>query len=198
MQAEPNLKTYIHRVSKQIAPDLGITENATEEIQMLNHILLRALMHRTNLLVHHTMKKTVNARHVMLAASLLFPGNMEKAVNTNLTAAVIRYNATLEEGAGSLQSRAAITFPVKRFEKAIRVLSTADRVSVGAAIAMTSILETFTSNLIERASRVVQDDKKMRMTMKHLRMAIMGEKNEFTLLLNGIVIPGAIVHAENS
>ena len=199
--ADPNLKSYIHKVLKQDAPDHGISAMTSTMVEKINHVIIQALMKRVNLLTAYGERKTITSREIQTATQMLFPGELRKKLISRATYAVAKYDASLNnsargEEAQSQQSRAGLTFPVKRLEGTIRALSTAPRVGLGAPVYLAAVLEEVTRSLLKESVERAKADRKVRITPKHIREEITNPTGDFSVLMEGVMLSGVVVHSQ--
>jgi histone H2B len=87
------LDIYIHKVLKQIRPDLGISSKA---IQQINGVLIGQLDKMTDLATATARagkKSTLSARHVQAAVRVHLPSELSKHAVSEGTKAVARFTA---------------------------------------------------------------------------------------------------------
>ncbi len=88
--------------------------------------------------------------------------------------------------------RAGLVFPVGRLGGYLRNRNYCERVGATAAVAMAGILEYLTQEILELAGNKCEDDKRQRITPKHIQQAVRGD-NEFNqILLNTTLSNGGV------
>lgn len=205
-----NFSTYIYRVLKQVHPDQGLSGDGLVMINNIVRILLLRSMNSVNRVMVSTGTKTISSREVRTSVCLLFPDELSKHAVSEGTKSVTRYNAfkkdtppkkseKVEKAAPSSRSfSAGLTFPVTRVENIMRSLSNVERISGTAAVYMAAVLEYVTAELLEIAGRVTAEAKKMRITPRHIKLAILND-TELTRLFSGVVLSGGVAaHVEES
>jgi|TARA_B100001540_G_scaffold289492_1_gene285498 histone H2B len=87
------LETYIHKILKQVRPDLGIS---TKAIQQVNGVLVGQLEKMTDLATATARagkKSTLSARHVQAAVNVHLPPELAKHAVAEGTKAVAKFVA---------------------------------------------------------------------------------------------------------
>ena len=84
-------------------------------------------------------------------------------------------------------SRAGLQFPVGRIHRFLREGRYADRVGAGAPVYLAAVLEYLTAELLELAGNAARDNKRTRITPRHLQLAVRNDE-ELNKLLAGITI----------
>lgn len=200
-----NFSTYICRVLKQVHPGNGMSGDGLTLLNNLLRITINRLMiHVNRLMVSSSGRKTIGSREVQTAVRLAFPGELSKHGVDSGTKAVVKYNNSKkereerEEG-GPPQSRgslAGLTFPVTRIENIMKELSNSERKSETAAVYMAAVIEYLTAEILELAGNVSRNWNKVRVTPRHIKLAIDND-GELSKLYSGVVMSGGVVpHVE--
>ncbi|KAK8727264.1 hypothetical protein OTU49_009791 [Cherax quadricarinatus] len=104
-----------------------------------------------------------------------------------------RGNFNITKTKRTLTHRAGLQFPVARIHRYLKVGSYAPRISVGASIYFTAVLEYLTAEILELSANAAKDSKKMRITPRHILLAIRHD-DEINTLLQQVTIPqGGVV-----
>ena len=93
----------------------------------------------------------------------------------------------VEEGPQTRSSRAGLQFPVGRIHRFLREGRYADRIGAGAPVYLAAVLEYLTAELLELAGNAARDNKRTRITPRHLQLAVRNDE-ELNKLLAGITI----------
>lgn len=93
----------------------------------------------------------------------------------------------------TLAHRAGLQFPVARIHRYLKACNYAPRVSIGASVYITAVLEYLTAEILELAGKIANDSKKMRITPRHILLAVRHD-DELNSLLQDVTIPqGGVV-----
>ncbi|KFD50348.1 hypothetical protein M514_08730 [Trichuris suis] len=100
------------------------------------------------------------------------------------------------EGKGKRKNRsirAGLEFPVGRIHRLLRTRNYAERIGAGAPVYVAAVIEYLTAELLELAGNAARDNKNMKITPRHLQLAIRND-DEFSKFLRGVTIPqGGVV-----
>jgi len=87
----------------------------------------------------------------------------------------------------SRSSRAGLQFPVGRISRFLRRGRYAGRVGGGSPVYLSAVLEYLTAEILELAGNAARDNKRTRITPRHLQLAIRNDE-ELNKLLGGVSI----------
>ena len=87
-------------------------------------------------------------------------------------------------------SRAGLQFPVGRLHRFLREGRYGDRVGSGAPVFMAAVLEYLTVEVLELAGNAARDNKKTRISPRHIMLAVRNDE-ELNQLLSNITIASA-------
>uniref|UniRef100_A0A8C4RBC3 Histone H2A n=1 Tax=Eptatretus burgeri TaxID=7764 RepID=A0A8C4RBC3_EPTBU len=87
----------------------------------------------------------------------------------------------------SRSSRAGLQFPVARIHQLMCNGNYADRIGAGAPVLLAAVLEYVSAEIFALAGKVARDEKKIRITPRHLQLAI-SNYAELNKLLDGVTI----------
>ncbi|TMW93665.1 hypothetical protein EJD97_011325 [Solanum chilense] len=88
----------------------------------------------------------------------------------------------------SCSSKAGLKFPVARIARFLKVGKYAKHVSVGAPVFLAAVLEYLAVEVLELAGIAARNDKKTRITPRHIQLAIRFDK-ELYQFLRDVTIP---------
>jgi len=196
-----NFNAYIYRVLKQVHPDTGISGSALATMDALVGVLIMKIMKNANIFFTRSNKKTVASREIQSSVRLTLPGELAKHAVSEGTKAVTKYNSSLTDAPQKVvgkkakpeqrSHRAGITFNVTRVEKVMMIESNAPRKSAGAAVYLAAVCEYITAEILELAGNAARDWKKVRITPRAIKLAIVNDE-ELKALFSDTVIPGGI------
>uniref|UniRef100_A0A914Z7C1 Histone H2A n=1 Tax=Panagrolaimus superbus TaxID=310955 RepID=A0A914Z7C1_9BILA len=88
----------------------------------------------------------------------------------------------------SRSARAGLQFPVSRIHRHLRKGRYAERVGNHGSIYLAAILEYLTAEILELAGYAAHDNKKARITPRHIQLAVRNDE-ELNNLFHGVTIP---------
>jgi histone H2A len=94
--------------------------------------------------------------------------------------------------ATSTSAKAGLQFPVSRVFKQIKKGVNARRVGLGAGVYLTAVLEYLTAEILELAGNAARDNKRTRITPRHIALAIR-QDDELNKLIEGSVAGGGVI-----
>uniref|UniRef100_A0A1I7YGS5 Histone H2A n=1 Tax=Steinernema glaseri TaxID=37863 RepID=A0A1I7YGS5_9BILA len=106
----------------------------------------------------------------------------------------------------SKSSRCGLVFNVGRLDSRMKKGNFAERVSPGAAVYLTAILEYMTAEVLELAGNAAMDNKKIRINPRHLMLAVRHDEElsklfgHITFAQGGVVpsVHPSLLHRKNS
>ena len=84
-------------------------------------------------------------------------------------------------------AKAGLQFPVGRMARYLRQGGFAKRVGAGAPVYMAAVLEYLTAELLELAGNAAKDNKRSRVTPRHIQLAIRNDE-ELNKFLSGVTV----------
>lgn len=87
----------------------------------------------------------------------------------------------------SRSARAGLTFPVGRVSRMMKVGRYAERVGATAPVYLSAVLEYLTSEILELSIQAAQDNKRSRITPRHITLAVRND-DELNRLIGGTII----------
>jgi histone H2A len=199
-----DFSTYIYRVLKQVDPSRGLSGDGLSSFNNFVRILLKKTMDGVNrLMLISGGKKTISSREVQSAVRLVFPGELAKHAVSQGTKAVTKYFASKEERESTKRKKgeklkpvsrskiAGLVFPITRVENIMTELSIVDRKSESCAVYMAAVLEYVIAEILEIAANVAADNKKVRITPRHIKLSILNDE-ELSSLFRGTLMSGGV------
>jgi len=200
-----NYKTYIRKVLKQVHPNTGINANALSQINSMLNTLANRIIAKASFLVKKTNigktlknhKKTISARDIQTATRLIIPGELSKYAVSEGTKAVTKYSISNKRGSKSKpvtkSSHAGLQFSVGRIDTQIRNKCGNCRVSADTAVYLAAVLEYLTAEILELAGNAARDNKRTRITARHIFLAIANDEELDVIFKDRVVIAGGIL-----
>ncbi|KAH6919985.1 hypothetical protein HPB50_029027 [Hyalomma asiaticum] len=93
----------------------------------------------------------------------------------------------------SRSSRAGLAFPVGRIHRLLRQGNYADRISGAAPVYMAGVLEYLTAEVLELAGNAARDNKRSRITPRHIQLAIRNDEELSQLLARVTISEGGVL-----
>jgi histone H2A len=186
--------TFIYKVLKQVHPDTGISNKAMSIVSDMLSVLMHDVMDAARELIDREGKNTITSREIQTGIRLVFPGELAKHAVSEGVKAVTKYNMSAGEGGrkASRSSRAGLTFPAGRVNRALHEYLAGYRIGAGASIYLCAVLEYTTAEIMELSGNASRDNKMVRITPRHLKLAISND-SELTKLFPGLIAAGGVV-----
>jgi len=210
-QRNPNsFSTFIYKVLKQVHPDTGISNKAMSEMNSFVADMFNRTLHEAMILCEYTTRNTLTSREIQTAVRLILPGELAKHAVSEGTKAVTKYNSHIGGGFGeekeekdevvpkpkfgkargpskySRSARCGLVFPVGRLHRLLKEKSRL-RIGVGAPVYLAAVLEYLTAEILELAGNAARDNRVIRITPRHLMLAIRNDA-ELDVLLTDVII----------
>ncbi|KAH8019736.1 hypothetical protein HPB51_021434 [Rhipicephalus microplus] len=93
----------------------------------------------------------------------------------------------------SRSSRAGVTFPVGRIHRMLRTGNYSERVSAAAPVYLAGVLEYLSAEILELAGNAARDNRKLRITPRHLQLAIRNDEELSKLLADVTISQGGVL-----
>ena len=90
-------------------------------------------------------------------------------------------------------SRAGLQFPVGRVHRLLRSGNYAERVGAGAPVYLAAVLEYLAAEVLELAGNAARDNKKTRITPRHLQLAVRNDEELNRLLSHVDIAQGGVL-----
>lgn len=172
-----NFKIYIHKLLKKINHSSGISEIGLVCLNNLIKINIEKIMFGVNELVIRNNKKTVSYKEIADATSLFFSRELSSNLKSFSGKAVSTYEKNKENKVKGTRSQLSnLSLPVARIQNYMMSLSVVSRKTEKAAIVLTAICEFLISDILAKSIIISEKDKKIRITNRHIMLAIDTDK----------------------
>ena len=207
-----NFNTYVYRVLKQVHPDTGLSGTALMAMNNLVKFNIEKIMENVNRLMNRSERLTVSSREIQSAVRLTLPGELAKRAVSESTKAVTKYNQTKldrKEKKEKLKKgkkltpvyrsvMAGLLFPVTRIENLMIELSSSSRKSDTAAVYLTATCEYLCSEVEELAGNAARDNKRARITPRHVMLAVRNDSELYNLYRKVVFAGGVMPNIHSS
>ena len=95
--------------------------------------------------------------------------------------------------AKSRSSRAGLQFPVGRVHRMLKNGNYSERTGGGAPVYLAAVMEYLAAEILELAGNAARDNKKMRITPRHLQLAIRNDEELNKLLSDVTIAEGGVI-----
>lgn len=195
-----NFKIYIDKLLKKVFPANGVTGSSLVCLDNVIKIVIEKIMKGVNQISLHTKKKTINYQDIQYAVNLFLPDEMAKKADAYALASLETYNKSKLEKEGKNVSKSALanlTFPVTRIQTYMMNISYASRKSEKASIYMTGICEFMIFEIITIAHFIAEENKKIRITPRHITLAIHQNTDMKDFYKNSVFSGGVVQYNGN-
>lgn len=98
----------------------------------------------------------------------------------------------------SNSTRAGLTFPVGRLHKKLKNGEYSKRVGIAASVYLAAVLEYLTTEILELAGNAARDNKKARITPRHIMLAIKNDQELNQLLSDVHISQGGVPYIKDT
>lgn len=167
---------YMKRILKQLHPKLGLTADASVQLNALINVIGGRIAGKASFLCSNTIGKqeikpnknggTCEERAAMAATRLVLPGELAKHAVSEGTRAVTKLSDKVD---------VSLKFPILHTEKLFKQYH-CGRVTDGASVFLTAVLEYLSAEYLELSGNAARGDKRSRITVRDLSIASMNDE----------------------
>ena len=183
--------TYLKKVLKQVHPDTGFSSLGKRVTCDIICHLSDKLCAVATMLTMHSGKQTVSSREVQTAVRLTFPGELAKHAVSEGVKAVTKFTSNTPKGNRS--GTAGLQFSVGRAEGELRKHAGKLRVGAGAPVYLAGVLEYISAEFLELSGNAARDNKKSRITPRHIYLATYNDEELAKLLSDVVITEGGVL-----
>ena len=188
-----NFKLYIHRVMKQIHPNLGICSKTMNSLNDIICDLESKLCEQAIDLCKKNKSVTLTARDIQGSTVLLLPGQLSKHAVSEGTKALQKFSVSKSGSVSkpkTISKRSGLTFPAGSTVRHLKSCFPFGRVQPAAGVYLAAVLEYITAEIVELAGNATRDHNRVRISNRHIGLGIMQDE-ELYKLFGGSVVPGS-------
>ena len=183
--------TYLKKLLKQVHPDIGFSSLGKRVTCDIICHLEDKLSAVATMLTMHSGKQTVSSREVQTAVRLTFPGELAKFAVSEGVKAITKF--TSSNPTGDRSKMAGLQFSVSRAENGLRKHAGRLRVGSGAPVYLAAVLEYTAAEILELSGNSARDNKKSRITPRHIYLAIHNDEDFIKLLSDVVITEGGVL-----
>jgi len=150
-----------------------------------------------NILQNITKAATLSSREIQTAVRLVLKGELAKHAVSEGTKAVTKFCSSDSSRIGvksvSHSARAGLQFPVGRVRSYLKNGMFAKRIGKGAPVYLAAVLEYIIAEILELGGNAARDNKKARITPRHLMLAIRNDEELNGLMPRCIITGGGVL-----
>ena len=176
---------YLRKVLAQVHPDMSFSSLGKRVACDIICHLEDKIGRVATMLAMHSGKQTVSSREVQTAVRLTFPGELAKYAVSEGVKAVTKFNSS--DPTGNRSEMAGLQLSVSRAENGLRKHAGRLRVGSTAPVYLAAVLEYTAGEILELSGNSAKDNKKSRITPRHIYLATHNDE-ELVKLLSGVVI----------
>lgn len=184
--------SYIYKVLKQVHPDTGITNTAMAAMNSFINDAFDRMCVEAGRLARYNKKPTLNSREIQSSVRLVLSGELAKHAVAEGTKAVTKTTTTTEtkNRPVSRSEKAGLILPVSRLARAMRIGRYASRYGYTAPAYLAAVLEYLAAEVLELAGNAARDNKRKRVTPRHITLAVRNDEEINKFLNRGNVTIG--------
>ena len=177
-------EVFISKVLKQVSDNTNITSNARQQLNSFLCFFAKIVSSKSLEIAIFSKKKTISDKEVSSSLKLiLIDGLLKNSLLEGEKAISIFKNS---EKSGSRQNKAGIIFSPSICEKFLRNFGNSKiMVTKSAPVYLSAVLEYLTSEVLDLASVYVENNKRVRITIRDIEIVIRNDY-EFDKLFNKI------------
>jgi len=168
--------SYIPKLLKQSFENNGITADARQQLNSILIIFTKKIADIALKLTKVAGKRTLSVKEVESAINVFLSGELREHAKSEGNKAVENFLNNLDKKGTSRQSKAEIIFPPSVAEKFLRLFETSlIMVTHTAPVYLAAILEYICMEIIELASEMAKDVRRIRITVADIELSSKGD-----------------------
>jgi histone H2A len=172
-----NFEIFISKILKQVSEHGNITLNAKQQLNSFLCILAKKISYISSELTIFSKKKTISEKEVRNSIKLILIDDILKNSLIEGEKAIETFEKN--DIGGSRQNKAGIIFPPSITEKFLRNFGNSKLMITSLApIYLAAVLEYLTFEILDLSNNYVNDDKRVRITIRDIEIAI---RNDYEL-----------------
>lgn len=189
-----SFRVFIQKILKSVHPDSGISGQALDEINSIIFYAGKAIAKQAEELAAQSGRSTISSREIASAVRLLFVGEVAKHAIAEGTKAVTKFSSNDSNG-GKSAARAGLLIPPslarryfgsKKGKTKVQKFMVGTNMRVGslAPVFLAATLEYLTAEIIELSGNAARDNKRQRINVRHLFLAVGGDEELKEIIFN--------------
>ncbi len=188
----PTFTLYVSKLLNRITDDVSMQNKTRFELQSMIRYVIDLYSTACKMLLA---KQTLTADEIISATQLVMPTELAREVVAFVRMTLEKYTNN-KESKSTREERADLTFRIPRCTKALRNMGF-KRVGEAASIALAAVLECVFRKVLTAAAHCTQDNKKARISPRHLMLSVRSDSSLNTLF-ESVILAGGVppnIHA---
>jgi histone H3/H4 len=170
-----DFKIYNKRILAQVHPEVGLQGSTNVILNNIEHFLVQKIMNTANNLLKLSDGKTLTDTLIKSSIRMVYIDNLSIGAIRQIDKSVKAYNNYISQSKEKISRshKADLQISVSRIEKLMRSYTLKGcRLSSDAVIAVAASVEYIIAEVVELAGNAARDNKKIRISPRHISLAI--------------------------